>query len=149
MQISQHLPTFDVTTLILVTGGQTADLYVAENKTIEKPAEIEIENPTYSDDEGQFQRGGKGKNFGSGSVKEENEELVKKDFYHKLNDQLKKITNKKQIDTVYFLSPSQDKNETKEKLPTSLQDKISLEIDGNFVGDHPTDILERIDENLA
>lgn len=145
MQISENLPQFEETpTLIIVAAKQSADLYLAHDGHLEDLDSIEIDNPQYSDREGHFKRRSKGETLGSGAVYEENKELVKKDFYNALNDSLKNITSTHNYHEVVLLSPPQNANETKDKLPKEIQNIISLEVNGNYTGQHATKVLEAI-----
>lgn len=150
MQISESLPQFDeASTLILVASKQAADIYIAHEGTIEKISEIRVEKPTYSDREGHFKRRAGGKTLGSGGVYEEKDKKTKADFYNELEDALNKTLTNHTIEEVIVLSSPQDYPATKEHLPAKIQKAIIAEIDGNYVGDHPDDILSRIQDNLS
>jgi len=147
MEISNKLPQFDhKKTVIIVAGKQAADIYLAYQGEMETQKEIRVETPVYSDREGHFERRSKGKTLGAGSVYEDKDEKTKADFHNQLQSVLKEIKKQTNFESVIFLRPSQHKQDIKDKLPKVFTDTIDLEIDGNFVGDHPTKILERVDK---
>ncbi len=152
MQIPQDLPQFDTeSTLILVAGSQSANMYMASDGSIEEVDKIRVENPSYSDREGHFERRSSGKTLGSGSVLE-NESVdvkVKNEFHNQLEEKLKNIHKEHSVEATVLLSPPQDKPSTKEHLPTPIQDTIIGEINGNHIKAHPTDILEKIKKELG
>lgn len=146
MEISNKLPQFDhKKAVIIVAGKQAADIHLAYQGKIETLNEIRVEKPEYSDREGHFERKGKGKNLGSGSVYEKPDKKAMQDFRKELKDFLNDLKEEIDIEQIIFMRPPQHKQDIKEKLPKILIDTIDLEVGGNFVGDHPTKILERID----
>jgi hypothetical protein len=147
MEISNKLPQFDhKQALIIVAGKQAADIHHAYQGKLETRKEIRVEKPEYSDREGHFERKSQGKKLGSGSVHEEPNKKAMQDFRSELQTTLKKLKEDTTVEQVIFMHPSQHKKDLKKKLPTYITDAIDLEIDGNFVGDHPKKILERIDK---
>lgn len=152
MQIPKDLPQFEAdSTLILVAGSQSADMYVAHNGSIEETDKIRVETPTYSDREGHFERRSSGKTLGSGSVLE-NESVdvkVKNEFHNQLEEKLKNIRKEHDVEATILLSPPQDKPSTKEHLPSYIRDTIIGEINGNHIKAHPTEILEKIQKELG
>jgi hypothetical protein len=147
MEISKNLPQFDhKKAVIIVASKQAADVHLAYQGEMKTLTEIRVEKPEYSDREGHFERKSKGKNLGSGSVHEEPDKKAMQDFRNELQDFLKNLKEKVAIEQVIFMRPSQHKQQLQKKLPTYIKDAIDLEIDGNFVGDHPKKILERIDK---
>lgn len=150
MEISNKLPQFDhKKTLIIVAGKQAADIHLAYQGELKTLKEIQVEKPEYSDREGHFERHSKGQDLGSGSPVKERDKKAMQDFRNELQTTLKKLKEDIAIEQIIFMRPSQHKKDLKKKLPTYITDAIDLEIDGNFVGDHPKKILERIDNKTS
>jgi hypothetical protein len=150
MKISNKLPQFDhKKTVIIVAGKQAADIHHAYQGKLETLKEIRIEKPEYSDREGHFERHSKGQELGSGSPVKQRDKKAMQDFRNELQTTLKKLRDDIDIEQVIFMRPSQHKQDIKKKLPTYITDAIDLEIDGNFVVDHPKKILERIDTKAS
>ena len=146
MQISENLPQFkDEKVLIIVSSTQSADIYKAGDAEIEKITEIRTEKPEHDDQAGRFERSGHGKTFGTGTAAGEanNEKKIKDRFNNNLKNALKDITENNFTSLILISSP-QDKKQTKEQLPTALQKILNVEITGNHVGEHPDDILKKI-----
>jgi hypothetical protein len=148
MEISNKLPQFDhKKAVIIVAGKQAADIYLAYQGEMKTQKEIRVETPEYSDREGHFERRSKGKTLGAGSVYEDKDEKTKADFHNQLQSVLKEIKKQINFESVIFLRPSQHKQEIKNKLPKYITNNIVREVGGNFVDNHPDDILKRISEN--
>lgn len=144
MLIPDKFPQFaDKKTLIIVASTQAADLHIAHESEIETVAEVRLEKGDQDEQQSHFERRTQGKTLGSGGTEIDETEKTKKDFYRELAAALEKIDTDS-IEQTILLSSSQDKATTKDKLPTKLQDSIELEINGNYVGEHPNDILARI-----
>lgn len=145
MQIPQKYPQFeDELTLIIVSGKQAGDLHLARDGKLETVGEIRIEKPQYSDREGHFKRRSKGKSLGSGSPVKQRDEKAKQDYLRQLQEGLKELRQEADIASTILLAPSQHKEAVKQKLPTYIRNSITSETTGNFVGEHPKDILDRI-----
>lgn len=146
MFIPDDLPQFaDKKTLIVVSSTQSADLYIAFESEIESVGEVRTENITHDDQAGQFKRRGQGKTLGTVSSKTDEGDKLKKNFHRDLKEALAEIDTD-EIQDVILLSSPQDKSDTKDQLPNKLADLITTEIDGNYVGDHLKDIMQRIAE---
>jgi hypothetical protein len=145
MKISQKLPQFiNQKTLLIISANQEAKLYFAQNGSIELLKELKIDNPTYSDREGFMMRRGHGTTYGSGSVYEDNSKAIEKEYLEALNSEINEIDKKKEIDKIYIFVPDNFKNKLEESLHSYLQQKVHSIISGNFISQHPFDILKKL-----
>lgn len=146
MFIPDNLPQFaDKKTLIIVSSTQTADLHIAHESEVTTVSEVRTENLEHYDQPGQFQRSKAGKTLGTGGSVRDQAPKLKNKFHRELSDALNKIDTDDIQQVILFSSP-QDKEDTKDQLPKKLTDLITVEIDGNYVGDHPKEIMERVAE---
>lgn len=144
MLIPDNLPQFvDNKTLIIVASSQAADLHIAHESEIKTVAEVRIDGIDHDDQPGTFQRRSGGRTLGTSQAKSDESDKIKKQFHTDLESALNDI-DENAIDQVIFLSSPQDKSSTKEVLPKKLQKKITKEISGNYVGNHPKEIIEQI-----
>lgn len=147
MQIPQNLPQFEENkTLIIVASTQSANLYVANNGDIELATEVRTEKIDHDDQEGHFERRSHGKQLGSASAETDESQKIKKRFHGNLKEALESLNIEEMTQTILLSSP-QDKADTKKQLPHRLAVTLALEINGNFVGEHPKKILEKINES--
>ncbi len=148
MKISEKLPQFTKKSLIVVAGGQSAEIYFAHQGVIDKIDSIELENQKYSDKEGFFARRGKGMNFGSGSVLEENKQAFIHKFLKELRALIDKHFEEKDPENIYIFSPEHMKNDLFESLSKEMQSRIALSLNGNFTEFHPFDFLKKIKKEI-
>lgn len=141
MKIPAEFPQFeDENVLIVVTGAQDADIYLASNSVFEKIKSIRIPRRKYSDEEGfSVQKSGV-----SGSAREYPKEAVRQEFLNELENELKVISKKEKITSVYLFSPDYFLKTVKSSFPYPLRDKINIEIAGNYIHYQPLEILEKI-----
>ena len=148
MKISEKLPQFNKRSLIIVTGSQVGEVYLAYKGEIEKLDNFKAINPKHSNKEGFFVRSGQGTTFGSGAVLEENKHKVTGEFLKQMKLSIEKIISKNEIDEFYLLFPDHIKNELYQNLSFDIQSKVVLFIDGNFTDIHPFDFLEKIKKEI-
>ncbi len=148
MQISKELPQFSKISLIVVAGSRSAEILRAHEGEIESVDSLKMELPTYSDKEGFFTRSGKGMTFGSGSVLEEN----KKDFLFKftkeLGQRVEKAFQENSVENIHLFVPDHMKEMVADALSAEARKAVALTIEGNFVEDHPFDLLRMIKAEL-
>jgi protein required for attachment to host cells len=148
MKIKKELSLFkEKKSLIIVTGKQSAKIYLAENKQINLLEEIEI--PTlssqYSDREGHFKRSGRQKYYiASGSVYEAKKQHLFKKFSNQLSKKVSSLNNKEKPQELYLFTPDYMKNEIKKNFNKLLKEKIVMEFEGNYLDDHVFDLLKKI-----
>jgi protein required for attachment to host cells len=144
MLIPDDLPQFaDNKTLIIVASSQAADLHVAYESEIETITEVRIDGIDHDDQPGTFKRRSGGRTLGTNEAARDEADKIKKKFHTALETALDDIDSDS-IDQVIFLSSPQDKTTTKESLSKELRDKITTEISGNYIGNHPKKIIEQI-----
>ena len=152
MEIPSKFPQFEnENVLIVVTGFQNADFYLAGNGVIEKIRSVRIPRRKYSDDEGFFAAKTKiGKSRGgivsSGAVREYPKEAVLNEFLNQLDDELKAISKKENISYVCLFSPDYALKKIKSSFPAALKNKVKFSIAGNYSHYSPTELIEKIDQ---
>lgn len=135
MKIPNHLNQFlEEESLVLVTGKQDAVIYKAFDGKLDKLDSFKIAHPHYSDDEGQFGRGG---------TKELRDSDIIRDFLKELVIRLKKLGSENYA-ALYIFTPSHVKNLVQEALPTNLRVKIRGVVEGNYFKLAPLDIIGKI-----
>lgn len=142
MQISNKLNSFNTPTLLLVTSRQNAKAYLATNRTVQELFTLHQDTPTFSDNEGHFERSGNGLQFGSGSTEIDIDEITLRETMKLLNEKLDKIDEN--YSEVILFVPEQLKNLLTNKLPESIQAKITKTITGNLIQESPMQLIERL-----
>ena len=128
----------DENVLIVITGAQDADIYLASNGIFEKIKSIKVPRRKYSDEEGFSKQ----KSGVSGSAREYPKEAVRQEFLNQLENELKKIPQK--ITSVFLFSPDYFLKTVESSFPYPLKDKIKITIAGNYIHYRPLEILEKI-----
>ena len=151
MQISQHLPSFmrKERALFIVTGRQIGKLYTAEKGNVREVALVEEPKLRYSDNEGFFMRGGGGRTYGSGAVREPKGTETKQRFLKKFSAKVAEVVRARQPEAIYLFTPDYAVTELKEELPPEAQRKIRFAFLGNFVKFGPQKLLAKVDEKMA
>ncbi len=153
MKIPRQLPQFNIRRgLLIAASRQQAVFYEAFRGEMNEIGGFEIEKPRYSDDEGRFAtRTETPGNLGAGSVKEMDDKEIKRIFFNQFEEKLADIKEevKERADDVYVFCPDYSITELINELPEELKKKLTLEIEGNFVKDHPVRLLEEIDKVLT
>lgn len=132
--------------LLVVAGKQTAKLYLIDSRELELIDLISLPKPTseYTDREGHFEQRSQSGYISSGSVYEPKKEYLFKKFTRELSDMVARIDKTREISEIYLFSPSYIKNEIKETLKKYSNDKVIMEIEGNFNESHPHELIEKI-----
>lgn len=152
MQISNEFPQFEnETAVLLVTGGQTLECYIARGGNIEKRKDYSFEtpNPHYSDDEGFFKRQGKKMIFGWGAPREFPKEKVRKEFLGELEGKLAELEKEVDVDQVFLFAPDYNMKLVRKRLPKKMQQAVNLTFEGDFNKQHPFKLLEKITAAVA
>jgi hypothetical protein len=151
MLISEKLPQFeDRLTLIATISPMDAVHYIAKNGEINRIGEDHTEMPSYSDNEGFFERSGGGEVLGSGAPRETNNvkkhesALFLKQAAYKLEKDVKEHNPKE----IILFVPSEVEHTYLEHLQDQTKEMIAYKLEGNFTETHPTEILERIHEQF-
>lgn len=147
MIIKKELPQFnDKSGMLVVTGMQSAKIYIAKQGEVRLLDEIHLPNPEseYSDREGHFKQRGNQNFIASGSVYEPKKEYLLNKFLTKLKGMVITHDIKHNTEEIYLFTPDYMKNGVREALPNPLVDKVALELEGNFVDNHEFDLLKLI-----
>lgn len=146
MKISEKLPSFqDGRALLIVLGRQVAKIYEGREREINQLEQITVETPTYSDNEGFFQRSGQGQTYGSGSVLEDLSDLVVQEFTRELANRLPDLLRPPVL-SLYVFAPEHMKFIIAKVFPAAARPHIKEEFFGNYVEQHPFDLLRMIQE---
>jgi len=146
MKISENLPQFNnQKALFIVAGKQEAVFYFVADSQAEELKRIRLHKPKYSDKEGYFQRKGRGRIFGSGSVLETKNRKLRKDFIKELNNNLQDILGKRDVEEIYLFSPSHMMKSIKKSLPASAFKKLKQSYKGNYCEAHIFKILKKLE----
>jgi hypothetical protein len=149
MKISQELPQFEnKKALIITTGEQEAEFYLASNGEIEKIDSFRFEEPTYSDREGHFESRGGGNVYGSGSVYEPKKQRNRIEFRKRLENALDTIYKNYKIDSLYVFSPDYMKNYTREIINEVFHKRVDFLYEGHYHEVHPFELLKIINKQV-
>lgn len=144
MKISNNFPVLKkVNALFLVLGKYFAIIYRLRNGEIVEKETITVDKPIYTDKEGRFEsRGPRGRLQGSGSVYQQKDAYIQKDFLSALSKELKKIN--KPYDNIYLFAPEHVIKNVEAGLPKLITKKVSHKFIGNFTKKHPTELLKKV-----
>ena len=148
MQISKELPQFSKRSLIVVAGSHSVEILRVHKGEIELIDSLKMESPKYSDKEGFFVRSGRGKIFGSGSALKEGKQDFLAKFTKELATRVEKAFQEEASELIYLFSPEHMREMILGKISSEVKEKMALVINGNFVDDHPFDLLKMIMEKL-
>ncbi|MBI2444381.1 MAG: host attachment protein [Candidatus Magasanikbacteria bacterium] len=144
MKIPSQLPQFTKeTVLLIVTGLQEAEFFLAGEGKLDRVGGFRVEKPQYSDRE-DFSRGGGALVFESGAKFEARKRLIWQDFRRQFKEQLANLVRAHDFTAVYLLAPAPISATVKALLPAALQKKIKRTVRGNFFKEHPLKILARL-----
>ncbi|MDD5144843.1 MAG: hypothetical protein PHW72_01845 [Candidatus Pacebacteria bacterium] len=145
MEISQKLPQFlDLKSLLIVTGKQEMEFYIAFGGKIERVESLQIIKPRYSDKESLFGEVVGGGIFKTGSGQVPLKEKMLRNFAFQFRRISKQIPSKNDYSSVYLFSPKYISEVATQELPFSLRKKIRFIFDGDYYNVHPFKLLEMI-----
>lgn len=142
MKISNTLPKYSQEdALFIVLSKSNGAFYEAKKGNISHIDSFTVDKDTYTDNEGFFERGGKGQVFGSGSVLEPN----KREEYTRLVKSFKKKCKDNDLnkyDDIYIFCPDYLSKKIRNALPHA---KSHVEIfRGNYQHVHPFALLKMV-----
>src|SRR5680860_800085 len=117
MKISNELLIFEQKKVfIIVTGKQSAKLFIVNNGNINLLEELDIPMPSseYTDNEGHFKSRGEGGYIASGSVREPKKVYLINKFSSELSQIIIKQDSEKKVQEIYLFTPEYMKNELKD-----------------------------------
>jgi len=146
MRISKNLPQFhNQKALIIVSGVQEAEFYIASEGIITKLKAFRIPRRRYSDKEGfSISRSRRGTFGSSGSVREHPKQALLQDFIHRFKKEINEIDRKSNITSTFLLSSAHMINIVQKAFPPSLKKKLLIVARGNYCGRHPFELLKKI-----
>ena len=141
MRIPSKFPQFeDENVLLVATGAQDTDIYIASNGVMDKVVSFRIPRRRYSDKEGfSVQKSGV-----SGSAREYPKEAAIKEFLNRLENELKAVSKKQKISYVCLFSPDYMRKMVESVFPAVLRNKIKISVAGNFPKLSPVLLLKKI-----
>lgn len=147
MKISNRYPKVkEEKALIIVSGKQDAVFYGLADGEMLRIDAFKVPRARHSDNEGHFKRQRRGVTLSSGGIREERDKDVLSVFTRELKERVKKLPQ--DYPKLFLLVPSQHKNEVKKALPKSFQEKVSVEILGNYYYRSPDYLVARLEEGL-
>ena len=148
MQISKEIDQFSKRLLIVVAGSRSAEILKVYEGEIESIESFKMELPIYSEKEKSFARSSKSETYGAGSAVEENKQDFLAKFTKELAVRVEMAFQKSSPEFIYLFSPEHMKKMIMEKFSSEVKKKLTLTIDGNFVENHPFDLLKMVMEKL-
>lgn len=148
MQIENRLPQFkNEKGLIIVAGEKAAKFYYASNGNIDELDLVKTPFVRYTDREG-LQKKGSGANQITGSMYEQHSFYEHKNFLHALRNEVIFVHERNKFNSIYLFSPIQILEDVLRSVPKEFSSMVQLKIAGNFVDEHPFDLLLQIKKEL-
>lgn len=134
------------TALLVVMGSQRGLLYLASNGQIDIIGTVEQPEPRYSDREGHFMHTGRGMQFGSGSVYEENNIERVRRFFKTAAEEIHRIVRMYGVTHTYVFEPHYAKGAVTETLLPLEGGSVELVRFGNYLHAPATRLIEFIQQ---
>ena len=145
MKITHNLPQYQKQNLLLaVASTQVAKFFLARNGEILEISSFSIEKEIYTDKEAAVLRSGKGSTTINGAVKENIKQHTTEHFEKKFVQELKQMTAKERVSAISLFIPKQIAGAVVKMMPHDLQNMIKNKITGNFLHDHPFELLRKL-----
>ena len=146
MQITNNLPPFTKTTLLLITSRQDAKAYLLHDHEASELFKLHYDKPEYTDKEGSFDRSSKnGQRVGGGETDKQIDQLAYTEFLNELTKQLDQ-SSLDSVEEVVLFAPEHLANQTTKHLPHTLQTKITKTVHGNLIHESLNDLVSRISQ---
>lgn len=147
MNIKYPLLQFDgKTALIIVTGEQSAKLYLARDGKINLASSFKLFPPKYPDKEGFFKNGGKRKIYKSGAGFQKLELYLDEKFRKSIHNQVSQIISDQKVSEIYVFSPDHMIGFVLDSLPRRVCNDLKMCVYGNHLKDHPLNLVDRINQ---
>lgn len=130
--------------LLIATGKQVANIYLASGDEINLIKKLEVPTPKYSDKEGFSARTKGGKFYCSGSALKDVDDIVKAKFLEELGKSLRGIIVGNKFKGIYVLTPDYMVGGVKDVFPRISGKTKTIFIKGNFTKYGPMDLLKKI-----
>jgi hypothetical protein len=145
MKIENHYPQFhEKKVLILTLGKQSATFFFAHRGLINLADEIRMDRPRYADLNLWRLKSARSMAVARGAFFESKARSLKSYFFKTLRDQLSYLVKIRGINEIYLFAPRYMTVWLLENLPGDLKKKIKYMMQGNFVGQRESDLLEKI-----
>lgn len=146
MKIAQQFPQFKKErALLILTGTQDAEFYLAGDGAIERIESFRIPRIRFSDKEGLSVK--TGKTGVTGGSAHSTKERYQQEFAAKFKVSAKDIIGRTIPTQIAIVSPII--NEIEQLLPTTSKKTVSIRLRKNLCERHPEEILEHIKKALA
>lgn len=145
MYISKNLDQFEnLRVLIIVLSSKDAKFYIASNSIIDELEVFQLKEPEYSKD--WTVRGGSSKKKGSSinSSYGSRKKSLLTDFLHEFSEHLSSVISKNVISQAFIFCPSYMDRRVRNVLPETFKKNLVKIYRGNYVKQHPFDLLEMI-----
>ncbi len=143
----------DGVNLLIVTGTQEAVVYKAIGGVLEQCDEIKVD---VEDERGEkpgvvINRRKNMVHHGTSleDKQQQQKEKAVRSFMKELAVHVKELSQKEDITSVYLFTPDFAENSIREELPNNVQDRILTVFHGNFVHEHPLDLVKKVDKFLS
>lgn len=133
MKISNKLPKYEESTLLVVSSQTGSIFYLVKGDTLEKVAEFKVEKPKYSDSE----------DFQVGAQVDRNKSVVYRDFKIKFSETAKKLSKTLNIKKLYLFTTKNTSHALEALLPGSWKKCLAAHKRGDFTKAHPFTILRK------
>jgi hypothetical protein len=143
MKIPSTLLQFkDKSGLIVVTGTEELNFYIAKDGTINNVFHFVLEKIKFSDREDTGRRGKTA--FETDNKIEKIKKEMRQTFLKNFKEEIKKMLTAQNVDLVYIFAPDSVLKELGKELPTILKKKLVKSYVGNFCRETPLNILKKI-----
>lgn len=138
----------DLEALVIVAAKERGIIYRISNGTIEEVKTVERSEPSRSDDEGFFFKAAAGNTVIGGAPKEAQDDVYKHKLDTVISDELDALMAAESPSLLYVFEPEHYKGLIVEKLKHFPELAIHTVRCGNFVGEHPEQLIAYIDEYI-
>lgn len=143
MKIKDSLPQFDNTqTLLVVTGKEHAEFYVAKDGIIEPLERIEVKAEDLGEVADRFETRTSG--FIVSGADEERVELEVREFLDRFEREFPRISSEADPEQIYLFAPQYMSKEIMRRFPNPQKELIKAHFDGIYSDKHLFDLLEMI-----
>ena len=150
MKISNHLPHFSESSLLVSAGKQEATFFLVEGDQVTQIHNFKINKPEYTDKESRTERRGSGGSsmFGGGSSFTNQADELERSFIKKLSVTISNLVDEHKIKTIYLFCPTYQSKPIESSLSLELQNIIEYIFYGNYHSQHPFVLLSKVQEYL-
>lgn len=135
--------------LLVVSAKEHGKVYRLQDGELAIVSYTAEHPPTYSDNEGFFTRAGNGEFYGSGNVKEEDDEHNIKKYVKAISEELSAIISNENPDVVYVIEPEHLKGLIEEHVVNPKNIPIRVLKYGNHVQDQPEALIDLLHAHVG